>query len=112
LTAQSVPIVPMLTARFGSDLAGAAPGGAKHRVFRLAHVMPYFPHISQRWPVKYNQVPGSIGVFEAADKPMPIGQTTWQTWAGNGLAAWTTRIRKQEIAGRWVIVHQEFRPAQ
>ena len=36
--------------------------------------MPYFAHISQRGPVKYDQVPGSIGVLEAIDKPMPIGE--------------------------------------
>ena len=36
--------------------------------------MPYFAHISQRGPVKNDQVPGSIGVLEAIDKPMPIGE--------------------------------------
>jgi hypothetical protein len=33
--------------------------------------MTYFANISQRGPVRYRDVPGSIGVLEAPDKPMP-----------------------------------------
>ena len=74
--------------------------------------MPYFAHISQYGPVKYGQVPGSIGVLESLDQFMPIGEATCRTWDGNGLAIWTIRIGKQEIPGRWIIVDREFRPAQ
>ena len=74
--------------------------------------MPYFAHISQRGPVKYDQVPGSIGVLEAIDKPMPIGEAHCMTWDEHGLAVWTIRIGKQEIPGRWIIIDREFRPAQ
>jgi hypothetical protein len=33
----------------------------------------YFAHISAAGPIRYGQVPGSIGVLEALDKFMPIG---------------------------------------
>ena len=72
----------------------------------------YFAHISQKGPIRYGDVPGSIGVLEAADKPMPIGEAHCLTCDENGLAVWTLRIGKQEIPGRWIIVDREFRPAQ
>ena len=74
--------------------------------------MPYFANISQRGPVKYRDVPGSIGVLEAPDQPMPIGQADCKTWDENGLAVWTLRIGGQPIEGRWVIVDQQFHEAQ
>jgi hypothetical protein len=70
----------------------------------------YFAHISQLGPVKYDQVPGSIGILEALDKPMPIGEAHCLTWGENGIAVWTLRIVKEEIPGLWVIVDREFRP--
>jgi hypothetical protein len=48
--------------------------------------MPYFANINQRGPVRYRDVPGSIGVLEAPDKFMPIGQADCKTWDENGLA--------------------------
>ncbi len=71
----------------------------------------YFAHISHDGPIRYGDVPGSIGVLEAVDKPMPIGEASCRTHDENGLAVWTLRIRKQEIPGRWIIVDREFRPA-
>jgi len=70
--------------------------------------MSHFAHISQSGPVKYGQVPGSIGVLEAPDKPMPIGEAHCITWGENGLAVWTLRIGKEEIPARWIIVDREF----
>jgi len=58
------------------------------------------------------QVPGSIGVLDAPDKPMPIGEAHCATWDETGLAVWTLRIGKQEIPGRWVIVDRDFRPTK
>ena len=72
----------------------------------------YFAHISQRGAVKCDQVPGSIGVLEALDRPMPIGEAHFVTWDQQVLAVWKLRIGKEELAGRWVIVDREFRPAQ
>ena len=50
--------------------------------------MPYFANVSQRGPMKYRDVPGSIGVLESRDNPMPIGQADCKTWDENGLAVW------------------------
>ena len=72
----------------------------------------YFAHISQKGTIRYGDVPGSIGVLEALDKPMPIGEASCRTWDENGLAVSTLRIGGQEIPGRWIIVDWEFRPAQ
>jgi hypothetical protein len=72
----------------------------------------YLAHISQKRPIRYDTVPGSVGVLEAPDKPMPIGEASCRTWDENVLAVWTLRIGKQEIPGRWVIIDREFRPAQ
>jgi hypothetical protein len=48
-------------------------------------VTRYFAHISNRGPVKYGQIPGAIGVLEAPDQFMPIGEATCRLWDGNGL---------------------------
>jgi len=39
-------------------------------------------------------VSGSIGVLEALDKFMPIGEASCRTHGENGLAVWTLRIGK------------------
>jgi hypothetical protein len=67
--------------------------------------------VSQRGPVKYRDAPGSIGVLEAPDQPMPIGQAECIMWDENGLAVWTLRIAGQKIPGRWVIIDRQFKPA-
>ncbi len=71
----------------------------------------YFAHISAAGPIRYGQVPGSIGVLEALDKFMPIGEASCRTHDENGLAVWTLRISKEEIPGRWIIVDREFKLA-
>ncbi len=72
----------------------------------------YFSHISHQGKIRYGDVPGSIGVLEALDRFMPIGEAYCVTWDENGLAVWTLRIGKQEILGRWIIVDRELRPAE
>jgi hypothetical protein len=42
---------------------------------------------------------------------MPIGQADCKTWDDQGLAVWVLTIGGQPIAGRWVIIDREFRPA-
>jgi hypothetical protein len=69
----------------------------------------YYAHISQHGAVKYGQVPGSIGVLEALDQPMPIGEATCLMWDQNGLAVWKLQIGGEQIPGRWVIIGREFR---
>jgi hypothetical protein len=76
-----------------------------------APIVRSFAHIHQPGPVKYGQLHGSIGVREAIDKPMPIGQAQCVTWDAKGLEIWTIRIGQQQIPGRWVIVNQEFQQA-
>ena len=68
----------------------------------------YFAHISQNGPIRYGDAPGSIGVLEALDKFMPIGEAHCLTWDQNGLAVWTLRIGKKEISGRWVVIDRRF----
>ena len=68
----------------------------------------YFAHISHKGKIRYGDVPGSIGVLEATDKFMPIGEAHCLTWDENGLAVWTLRIGNQEIPGRWVIIDRSF----
>jgi hypothetical protein len=46
----------------------------------------YFAQIRQNGPVKYGQLPGSIGVHDSRDNPMPIGQATCKTWDQNEIA--------------------------
>ena len=70
----------------------------------------YFAHISHKGKIRYGNVPGSIGVLEALDKFMPIGEASCRTHDENGLGVWTLRIGKEEIPGRWIIVDREFRP--
>ena len=55
-------------------------------------------------------MPGSIGVLEAPDKFMPIGEAHCDTWGEIGLAVWTLRIGKEELLGRWIIIDREFKP--
>jgi hypothetical protein len=72
----------------------------------------YFANVSRRGPVKYRDVPGSIGILEAPDNHMPIGQADCKTWDDQGRAVWVLTIGGQAIAGRWVIIDREFRPAE
>jgi len=46
----------------------------------------YFAHISHKGKIRYGDVPGSIGVLEALDKFMPIGEASCRTHDENGLA--------------------------
>ncbi len=78
----------------------------------MPSISTYFAHISTAGPIRYGQVPGSIGVLEALDKLMPIGEAHCLTHDENRLAVWTLRISKVEIPGWWVIVDREFRPAK
>ena len=64
-----------------------------------AKMTRYFAHISQNGPIRSGDVPGSIGVHEALDRFMPIGEAHCWTWDENGLAVWTLRIGKEEIPG-------------
>ena len=48
--------------------------------------MPFYAHVSMRGPIKRGTVPGSIGVLEAPDRFMPIGQASCSRWDDRGFA--------------------------
>jgi len=70
----------------------------------------YFAQISRNGPVKPEQVPDSIGVLEALDKFMPIGQATCCGCNNAGLAWWTLKVHGRKLPGRWIIIDRQFRP--
>ncbi|HZW33454.1 MAG TPA: hypothetical protein VFF52_22235 [Isosphaeraceae bacterium] len=69
----------------------------------------YFAHISAAGPVRYGPVPGSIGVLDSPDHPMPIGMANCTGWDRAGLAVWRLTVEGADVPGRWVIVDREFR---
>jgi hypothetical protein len=77
---------------------------------RGGRLTPYFANISQCGPIRYRDVPGSIGVLESPDNFMPIGQADCVTWDGNGRAVWGLTIGGQPIEGRYVILDRQFKP--
>jgi hypothetical protein len=74
--------------------------------------MIHLAHISHKGPVKYGQLPGSIGVHDALDNPMPIGMALCRGWDENGFAVWTLTVHGEVLPGRWVIIDKRFVPAQ
>jgi hypothetical protein len=72
----------------------------------------YFAHVSAAGPIRYRQLPGSIGVLDAPDKPMPIGMASCIGWDRAGLAVWRLTVHDAEVSGRWIIVDRGFRPAE
>jgi len=89
------------------DFAGRGWAGYTVRM----HSNRYFPHISQSGPVRYGDVPGSIGVLEPPDQFMPVGEAHGVTWNQAGLAVWRLILGKAEVPGRWVIIDRQFRQA-
>jgi hypothetical protein len=74
--------------------------------------MEYFTNTSAAGPVRYGQLPGSIGVLEALDKPMPIGMASAIGRTEGGLAVWQLTIDGAGVPGRWVIIDGRFVPAE
>jgi len=68
----------------------------------------YFTNASGPVPVRFGQLPGSIGVLEALDKPMPIGIASEIGRTEGGLAVWCLRVHGADVPGRWVIVERRF----
>jgi hypothetical protein len=56
----------------------------KPRLGESSPMPRYFAHICSRGPVKYGDVPSAIGVLEALDKFMPIGEASCRTWNNRG----------------------------
>jgi hypothetical protein len=60
----------------------------------------------------YAHVRGRIGVLEAPDDPMFIGEATCVGQNENGLAVWKLVINGKPIKGWFVIIDGEFRLEQ
>src|SRR5208282_750882 len=66
----------------------------------------YSAHISHKGKIRYGDVPGSIGVLEALDKFMPIGEASCRTHDENGLAVGPSGSARKRFRadGSWSIV--------
>ena len=74
--------------------------------------MESFTNSSGPGSVRFGQLPGSIGVLETLDKPMPIVMANCTGWDPARLAVWRLTVEGAEVAGRWIIVDREFRPVE
>jgi hypothetical protein len=75
--------------------------------------MRYFANVGpERGPVLHGTVPGAVGVLEAPDKPMPIGQALCIGRDAAGGAFWALIVDDKIVPGRWVIINREFHPAR
>jgi hypothetical protein len=72
--------------------------------------MEYFTNASASGPVRYGQLPGSIGVLEALDQPMPIGMASAIGRTEGGLAVSGLNVEGADVPGRWVIIDGRFVP--
>jgi hypothetical protein len=70
--------------------------------------MQYFTNIGVADPVRPGQLPGSIGVLESLDKPMPLGIASEIGRTERGLAVWSLRVHGADVPGRWVIIDRRF----
>jgi hypothetical protein len=68
----------------------------------------YFTNASSSGRVRCGQLPGSIGVLEALDKPMPIGIASEIGRTEGGLAVWKPNVHGADVPGRWVIIDGRF----
>jgi hypothetical protein len=58
--------------------------------------------------LRYGEVSGVIGVFEAPDNPMPLGMAFPSGGTAEGLALFRLVIGDEEIPGRWVCRARQF----
>jgi hypothetical protein len=72
----------------------------------------YYTNCFGKGPVKYLDVPGSIGVLESPDNHMPIGIANCRTHYENGVAIWESPMRGAKLPGKWIIIDREFRVAE
>ena len=74
--------------------------------------MEYFTNASGPGPVRSGRLPGSIGVLEALDKPMPIGIASELGRTEGGLAVWGLNVQGADVPGRWLIIDRRFVPVE
>jgi hypothetical protein len=75
--------------------------------------MRYFTNAGpERGPLRYDAVPGAIGVIEDLDQPMPIGMALAVGRDDAGRAVWALTIDGDDLPRRWVVIDREFQPVQ
>jgi hypothetical protein len=74
--------------------------------------MESFTNISTSGPVRCGRLPGSIGVLEPLDKPMPIGIASAIGRTEGGLAVWGLNVHGADVPGRWIIIDRRFVPVE
>ena len=74
--------------------------------------MESFTNASGPGSVGFGQHPGSLGVLETLDKPMPIGMANCTGWDPAGLAVWRLTVDGADVPGRWVIIDGRFVPVE
>jgi hypothetical protein len=68
-------------------------------------------HINAAGSVGNGQVPGSIGVLEDPDEPMPIGMASTADQTEGAQATWRLTVEGADVVGRRVIVDRDVRPS-
>jgi hypothetical protein len=58
--------------------------------------------------LRYGEVSGVIGVFEAPDNPMPLGMAFPSGGTAEGLALFRLQVHKADLPGRWVCLNRWF----
>ena len=58
--------------------------------------------------IRYGEVPGTLGVLEAPDNPLPIGMAFPIGWTAEGLTLFRLVIGGEKIPGRWVCRARRF----
>jgi hypothetical protein len=60
-------------------------------------------------PVRHDDTPSIIDVFEALDAIMPVGIAVGAGRDADGVAVWRLTVHGDVVPGRWVILNREFR---
>jgi hypothetical protein len=67
-----------------------------------------YTNFGPKGPLKYRDVPGSMGVLGAREDGPLIGQADCFTWDADANAVSRLRIGGGPIEGRWLLVNWEF----
>jgi hypothetical protein len=59
----------------------------------------------------FRDAPNTLGILEEPNDPAPIGTALYAGRDVGGLATWRLLVRGVELAGLWIVVDREFRPA-
>jgi hypothetical protein len=74
---------------------------------KLIKAISYFTNASRSGAVRYQQLPSSISIFEAA-RNLPVGIASQVSRNDKGQAVWLLRVRGADVPGRFTIVDGVF----